>query len=176
MRKVILSIAMSLDGYIADPAGGVGWLAGDGSEPGHAGSFSRFIETVDTVVLGWNTYRQIVTELSTGKWVYEGKTRYVITHRRERSAEEIVFTDQEPQDLIDALKAMPGGDIWVCGGAGIANQLISCRKMDRYHITVIPTLLGDGIRLFARQLHKEDLRLLSVERYNGMVDLIYEPR
>ena len=175
MEKSNFNIAMSLDGYIADPAGGVGYFRrrfGTGARR----LFSRFIETVDTVDLGWNTYRQIVAELSPGKWVYEGKNQLCDHPPAGKVRGRDRFTDQEPQNLIDALKAMPGGDIWVCGGAGIAHQLISCRKMDRYHITVIPTLLGDGIRLFARQLRKEDLRLLSVERYNGMVDLIYEPR
>ena len=38
MRKVILYIAVSLDGYIADSRGGVDWISGDGSEPDRPGS------------------------------------------------------------------------------------------------------------------------------------------
>jgi hypothetical protein len=51
MRKVILYIAMSLDGYIADKIGGVDFLVGDGSEPDNIGSYSSFIETVDTIIM-----------------------------------------------------------------------------------------------------------------------------
>ena len=53
--------AVSLDRHIADADGGAGWLAGEGSD---TDSFSRFIEIIDTLVLGYNTYHQIVTELS----------------------------------------------------------------------------------------------------------------
>lgn len=73
MRKVILYIAMSIDGYIADEKGGVDWLAGDGSDKDNQGSFPRFIETVDIVILGYKTYYQIVTELSPDSWAYLGK-------------------------------------------------------------------------------------------------------
>ena len=42
MGKSVLYLAMSVDGYIADEGGGVGWLAGDGSEPDAPGSFPVF--------------------------------------------------------------------------------------------------------------------------------------
>ena len=81
MRNVILYIAMSLDGYLADANGGVAWLDGDGSDSLHPGSYEAFSETVDTVLMGYRTYRQIVTELSPETWPYCGKTTYVWTHR-----------------------------------------------------------------------------------------------
>lgn len=83
MGKIILYLAMSVDGYIADEQGGVGWLGGDGSEPDAPGSYPAFYETVDTMVMGWTTYRQIVTELSPDSWPYEGRPCYVVTHRQE---------------------------------------------------------------------------------------------
>ena len=73
MRKAILYIAMSLDGYIADARGGVDWLTGDGSEPEHEGSYPAFYNAVDTVIMGHTTYRQITCELSPGHWVYGDK-------------------------------------------------------------------------------------------------------
>ena len=93
MCKVILYIAMSLDGYIADRDGGVAWLDGDGSDCGHPGSYPDFIQTVDTVVLGYRTYHQIISELSPENWVYRGLKSYVFTHRKLLSTEEILFTD-----------------------------------------------------------------------------------
>ncbi len=75
MRKTILYIAMSLDGYIADRDGGVAWLAGDGSSPDHPGSYPRFYESIDTVILGYATYRQIVTELFPDGWIYQGENQ-----------------------------------------------------------------------------------------------------
>ena len=74
MRRIILFIAMSLDGYIADEKGGVDWLSDIQTEENGENSYSHFIKEIDTVVTGWNTYHQIVTELSPGEWVYKGLT------------------------------------------------------------------------------------------------------
>ena len=176
MRKTILYIAMSLDGYIADRDGGVAWLAGDGSSPDHPGSYPRFYESIDTVILGYATYRQIVTELFPDGWIYQGTTSYVLTHRRERPAGDVIFTDEEIAGLITRLKAAEGRDIWICGGADIVNQLIDRRLIDRYHLTIIPTILGSGLRLFGTRDEEQRLRLVSTETYNGMTDLVFEPR
>ena len=81
MREVILYIAMSLDGYIADAQGGVDWLGGHGEPEEGMESYSRLLQRIDTVVMGWNTYHQVTTQLSPDRWVYEGLHTYVITHR-----------------------------------------------------------------------------------------------
>lgn len=176
MREVILYSAMSLDGYLADTSGGVAWLDGDGSDRTQLGSYEAFSKTVDTVLMGYRTYRQIVTELSPEAWPYRGKTTYVFTHRQLTAAEDIVFTAQSPAELIAALKAQPGQDIWVCGGAHVVQQLLACNLLDKLFITVVPTLLGSGIRLFARQERELPLKLISTECYNGMAELRYQRR
>ena len=68
MKKVILFIAMSLDGYIADKHGGVSWLNGEDKNIESADTYTDFIKHIDTVIMGWNTYEQIVTELSPKQW------------------------------------------------------------------------------------------------------------
>lgn len=176
MRKAVLYIAVSLDGYLADEQGGVSWLQGDGSDPQAAGSYEAFLDTIDTVVLGGKTYRQIVTELSPGVWVYPGKRSYVITRQPQRDTEEIVFTRCAPAQLVAELKAQPGKDIWICGGASLVQQLIAADLVDRFCITVMPVLLGKGIPLFAQSPNALCLKLISTQSYNGMVDLVYERR
>ncbi len=61
MRKIVLFIAMSLDGYIADRNGNVDWLNGQNEKEETMDVYSDFIKDVDTVVMGWNTYYQVVT-------------------------------------------------------------------------------------------------------------------
>ena len=61
MREVILYIAMSLDGYIADAQGSVDWLGGHGEPEEGMESYSRLLQRIDTVVMGWNTYHQVTT-------------------------------------------------------------------------------------------------------------------
>ena len=73
MRRIVLYIAMSLDGYLADPAGGVDWLTGQDPSWEGDGGYSDFVRTVDTVILGRRTYDQITTQLSPSAWPYEGQ-------------------------------------------------------------------------------------------------------
>ena len=164
---------MSLDGYIADVDGGVAWLDGDGSD---TDSFSKFIKTIDTVILGYRTYHQIVTELSPDDWVYHGKKSYVITHRDIESTDEIIFTNKDVCELVKELKALDGKDIWICGGAIVANELMKFNLIDKYQISIIPIILGDGIRLFDSQMSGIKLTLKSCTSNNGTAELIYEPK
>lgn len=176
MRKISLFIAMSLDGYIADSKGGVGWLEGQGSDNENIDAYSEFVKDIDTILMGWNTYHQIVTELSPKEWIYGDFTTYVITHNKQISSEKIRFTNINPVELIKRLKEEDGKDIWICGGANLVQQLVNEDLIDCYYITVIPTLLGSGIRLFENIKHEIKLKLLNTQSYNGMTDLIYTRR
>lgn len=173
MRKISLFIAMSLDGYIADSKGGVDWLKGQGNDNENIDTYSEFVKNIDTILMGMNTYHKIVTELSPKEWVYNDFTTYVITHNEHTSSEKIRFVNISPVDLVNRLKEENGKDIWICGGANLIRQLVNENLIDCYYITVIPTLLGSGIRLFENGKHEIKLRLLRTQSYNGMTDLIY---
>ena len=56
------------------------------------------------------------------------------------------------------------------------NPTVRADIIDCYYITVIPTILGSGIRLFEKADHEIKLRLLKTQSYNGMMDLIYAKR
>jgi dihydrofolate reductase len=177
MRKVVLFIAMSLDGYIASPDGGIDWLAGEDAASSDSGSYERFVAGVSDVVMGYNTYHQLTTELMPGAWPYAAQRSFVLTHRKDAAPQEgVTFTDEPLEQLIARLKAEQGGEIWICGGASVANQCMRAGLVDRYHINVIPVLRGAGIRLFEGLAEQVPLTLLSTEHYNGIVDLVYAPR
>lgn len=177
MRKVTLFIAASLDGYIADQKGSVAWL--EGQDPGGEmiDSYSEFIRDIDTVIMGWNTYDQVATELSPEEWVYKGLQSYVITHRECADTEDIKFVDRNVCELVDALRHESGKKgIWICGGASIAQQLMGENLIDSFYISVIPTILGKGIRLFGESDKEIKLKLVKTQNYNGITDLVYERR
>ena len=176
VKKVSLFIAMSLDGYIADSEGGVSWLTGQGDDSENIDSYSEFVKDIDTILMGRNTYHQLVTELSPDVWVYDDFITYVITHEEDVSSEKIIFANENPGDLIKKLKKQHGKGIWVCGGADIVQQLVNENLIDIYYITVIPTILGSGIRLFENGKNEIKLKLLHTQTYNGMIDLIYTRR
>lgn len=98
-EKINLFIAMSLDGYIADNNGGVDWLVGQGDDD-TIDAYSVFIKEMDTVIMGWNTYHQIITELSPNEWIYGDLTTYVLTHSKHTSSAKIRFTDEDPIQLV----------------------------------------------------------------------------
>lgn len=176
MKKISLFIAMSLDGYIADSRGGVDWLQGQGNDAENMDSYAAFAQTVDTVFMGWRTYHQIVTQLSPQEWPYPEFTTYVFTHRPQTSSEKIRFVNEDPVQLAKRLREEDGTGIWICGGADLAGQFVNADLIDEYTITVIPTLLGSGVRLFERAEHEIKLKLLHTRSYNGMTDLVYTRR
>ncbi|MCI8341671.1 MAG: dihydrofolate reductase [Firmicutes bacterium] len=174
MRKVVLFIAMSLDGYIADSDGGVDWLNGHDECADDSGTYQEFIKNVDTVVMGWNTYRQVAEELSPQKWIYSDLTSYVFTHKNVLSEEKIIFTNENPCHVVKRLMNKNGKNIWICGGANVVHQLMLENLIDVYHISIIPTVLGSGIRLFGNFENELKLRLIKTESYDGITDLVYE--
>lgn len=176
MRKTVLYIAMSLDGYIADQSGGVEWLAGENPEDNETDTYSEFIKDVDTVIMGWNTYEQIVTELSPDTWVYAGLTSYVMTHQEAEEKKDVIFTQEDPCTLIEELRKKEGKKIWICGGANLIQQLMKEDMIDEYDISVIPTVLGKGIRLFGDHGKEIKLKLRGTQTYNGITELVYERR
>lgn len=176
MRKVSLFIAMSLDGYIAGKDGNINWLHGQDPDQEDMVSYFEFIKDVDTVIMGWNTYHQIITELSPEEWMYKDLTSYVITHKILPATKNIKFENENVCELVKALKRKAGKDIWICGGASVIHPLIRDNLIDKFHISIIPTILGEGIRLFEITDKEIKLKLMKTQNYNGITDLIYEYR
>lgn len=103
-------------------------------------------------------------------------TSYIITHTPKQSTDKIRFTDERPCQLINRLKNEIGKDIWICGGASIVKQLMRADLIEQYYINVIPTILGNGIRLFDTLEKELKLKLIKTRSYNGITDLVYERR
>ena len=104
MRKAVLFIAMSLDGYIADRDGKMDWLMGQDNDAETTDSYADFEKNIDTVIMGWKTYHQVATELSPEQWVYENLQSYVLTHRDCPSTNNITFTSIDPCSLVKKTK------------------------------------------------------------------------
>lgn len=174
MKNVVLYIASSLDGYIADTNYSVDWIQGQDESIELLDTYTPFFNTIDTVIMGKRTYDQIIKELSPDKWPYSGTLTYVFTHESIGAKDDIIFTQENPSQLVNRLKRDNGKDIWICGGADIINQLMGDNMIDIFHITTIPVILGGGIKLFERTGRKLYLELIDTQEYNGIIEAIYK--
>lgn len=176
MSKIVLYIALSLDGYIADGDGGIAWLGGQDESYQSDYGYSDFVSGIDTVIMGYTTYHQVATELSPEKWVYEGMISYVLTHQQMTDTDEIKFINQPVHELVASLKQQDRKAVWICGGANIINQFIELDLIDEYHLSIMPILLGNGIRLFEKYENRIPLELISTSSENGVLDCVYHRR
>jgi dihydrofolate reductase len=175
-RKIVLYIAMSLDGYIARSNGEVDWLSGHGEVSEVDNGYEEFYNTIDTVVMGRTTYEQVVNELSPDVWVYEGKKCYVFTKKEYAANEKVEFTSENITDFITNIKKGLGRDIWLVGGGKLIHEFVKKNLIDKYVITVIPTILGEGIPLFIKENPEIKLKLIETKNVDGMVELTYVRR
>lgn len=175
-RKVILYIAQSLDGFISDSKGSVNWILGNEENYDSDYGYETFIQEVDTVILGANTYKQIINELSPDKWVYENLQSYVLTNETIKDTSNIKYVKTSIKELINKLRQENGKHIWICGGANLVNQCVKENLIDEYQITTVPVILGSGIRLFGGNSNQIRLELKDTKEENGLIMGIYEKK
>lgn len=169
LKKVVLFIATSLDGFIARPDGGIDWLFSDADY-----GYAAFFDSIDTVVMGRKTYE---LSLSFGPpYVYQGKTSYVFSRTRAGAKDENAeFIAGSPKDFIRSLQAHAGKDIWLVGGAELVRDFLVDDLIDEFIISIHPVILGSGIPLFPAPGHELSLTLKdSISFESGLVQLRYD--
>jgi dihydrofolate reductase len=171
-RKVVLYISMSLDGYIATKGNSLEFLSIVEQE-GEDYGYSNFVKSVDTVIIGRKTYDKVI-ELGY-EYPHTDKDVFIITRTERPSIGNFKFFTGELTQLVKSLKNQSGKNIYCDGGAEIANQLMQNNLVDEYIISVIPILLGDGIKLFQEGRPKQKIQLVSVDQFDkGLTQLHYK--
>ena len=170
MRKVVLFIASSLDGFIARTSGEVDWLFTD-QDYGYA----DFLAGVDTVLMGRRTYEQV---LSFGEYPYKRIQGFVFSRTRKEDLDEnVIFIQDDPAGFVEGLKRHTGKIIWLVGGSQIIRSVMSRDLIDEFVISVHPIILGDGIPLFHSPLPMRKLSLQHCRSFDtGLVQLTYVSR
>ncbi len=170
-RKLCLFIAMSLDGYIAKPNGDISFLD-EMNQEGEDYGYKAYIEMVDTVLLGRKTYDKI---LSMGMENHYGERDvYVISRTPRKNSGNVTFYSGDIKKLVTALKSKHGKNIYCDGGAETIQQLLNADLVDEMTISIIPILLGEGIRLFNGDYPEKKLQLVRCQKFEkGLVQLHY---
>lgn len=170
-RKLILYIAMSLDGYIAKKDDNIDFLS-IVETPNEDFGYSDFLQNIDTVIWGRKTFDKV---LSFGNGVpHKDKKVYVISKSKQETIEHAEYASNAVE-LVKTLKLKTGKDIYCDGGAEIVYELLNHRLFDRIIISVIPHFLGDGIKLFKENNLEQKLQFKrSVSYPSGLVQLWYD--
>lgn len=163
---------MSLDGYIAKDDGDISFLSVVQS-PEEDYGYGEFLKTVDTVIIGRKTYDKILT-FGVG-FPYHDRKCYVISRHKQGSDKDVEFYNGDIRQLIATLQSKDGKDIFIDGRAEIVFELMKQNLIDKYIISIIPHLLGNGISLFKLSRNEQKLKLIhSITFPGGLVQLWYE--
>jgi dihydrofolate reductase len=169
MRKIVYSVAMSLDGYLAGPNGEADWIVMD-PEIDFTGMMARF----DTILMGRRTFKA-AQALGDGPPMPGVATVVVSRTLRQEDHPGLTIIAEDVGGAVSRLRAGPGKDIWLFGGGSLFRSLLDLGLVDTIEVGVIPVLLGGGIPLLPPRSQRTTLRLVSSKAYKatGTVGLEY---
>jgi len=177
MRRIIVEVAISADGYIARADGSVDWL----DRPQAAGDYdmAKFYKSIDTVLWGRKTYDMAVGFQKRGivSSAFDPALKHYAFSRRppKKPAPGVQFVTEPISTFAKRLRRAPGKDIWMMGGAGIIGAFLDAGQIDRFVMKVIPTFIGEGIPLMGPKRRTIPLKLRSTRRFSdGVVELQYD--
>ncbi|ULT22780.1 MULTISPECIES: dihydrofolate reductase family protein [Sphingobacterium] len=177
MRKIILDLAMTLDGFIEGSNGEIDWCIMDDDM-----DFDGFLAGIDTIFYGrvsydtWGNFQpdSSANETETNLWKnVHAKKKYVFSHQP-RQDPGAIFISEDIQQRVSAIKQQEGKDIWLYGGASLIKTFIQSNLVDIYRISVHPIVLGKGKPLFEDLSERLYLKLVESRAFkSGVVQLIY---
>ena len=180
MRKIIVYIATSADGFISRSDGSVDWL--DRPRPKGNYGMDAFYKTIDTTLWGRKTYDMALDFQKKGVsgTAFDTSVKnYVFTRTTPQSPPPpgVEFVAEPIKPFATRLRRKEGKHIWMMGGAGIIASFLDEGEIDEFMIHVIPKFIGEGIPLIAPARRTVPLKLLSSTKFtDGVVELHYAVR
>lgn len=171
MTKTILYIATSLDGFVAGKNDDISWLF---SYNDVDYGFDEFFSHIGAIIQGRRSYE---VEMQHGWETPHLVPTFVLSHNMPEKApkrSDVVFTNEDIAEVLIKAKKLTGKHIWIEGGANVAQQFLRRELTDELVLSLVPVILGDGVRLFDKIQKQIDLSLIGVKRFDkGLVQLIY---
>jgi dihydrofolate reductase len=179
--RVTIHMAASVDGFVARTDGSVDWLETSddysGGETLDARVVEAFLKTIDCYVMGSRTYETALAFEAKGLgWPYGDKPTFVLTHRvLSRVRDSVEFCAGDLAELVNGRLRTAFGTIWIAGGGQVAAECLRRGLADEIRYSILPILIGDGIRFFGTLEEDVALHLAEAKVYrSGMVDLCYQ--
>lgn len=181
MRKVIVSIFVSLDGYIADDNGELNWTKHDAEMEQYS---LNILRATGTMLLGRKTYELFVSYWPTADEPGSNELNMMDKVVFSRTLDKVAWGEWGKVRLVKdniteevaRLKAQPGKDMVIFAGAGIISTFRKLDLIDEYRLLLHPVVLGSGKPLFEAVDQPFNLKLLRTEPLqDGVVLLTYQP-
>jgi len=188
MRKLVLFLHASLDGFVEGPNGkmDIGYISYDADLEKHA---KEILSTADTVIWGRGTYQMMHSY-----WSSVPSNPSASQHERDHAewiekTAKIVFSTtlenvewnnsrlvkEDVEEEIKNLKQQPGKDMVILGSPRFAHYLMQLDLIDEYKITVSPVLIGSGLPLFQGIKEKINLKLIENKTFDsGAIGIVYQ--
>lgn len=179
-RKIILDLAVTLDGFIEGPKGEVDWCIMDPDM-----GFNDFLNNIDTILYGrksydlWGQYLPEDGVSDTEKEIWKlvhSKKKYVFSKTATKEYPGANLISSNIIDEVNKIKNQPGKDIWLYGGASLITTFMNLGLIDEFRLSIHPVILGEGKPLFIGIKKRLDLKLVYTKKFSsGVVQLCYHP-
>ena len=169
MRKIVLQLAVSLDGYIEGPNGEFDWCFTDQDY-----GMSAFFKRIDSTFMGRKTYELALAMQDEAPPGFPKFKEYVFSNTLTEVKEEVILINGDIKKKVEKIKKEKGKDIWLFGGAELISLLMNLHLVDEIILAVHPVILGSGKALFSEIKERTWLTLTDHKIYpNGLAFLMY---
>lgn len=171
MNRAVLYIAISLDGFVAGPNDDISWLFRYNDVDY---GYNEFFSGIGAIIQGRRAYE---VEVKQGWENVHPVPTFVLSHHppeRKPQHGNVVFTDEDISEVLKKAKQLTSKDVWIEGGANVAQQFLDRDLIDEIVLSIVPVILGDGIPLFGKTDKPIELLLSEVRQFDkGLVQLVY---
>lgn len=166
MRKILLNLAVSLDGFVEDANGAFDWCFTDQDY-----GMTAFLAGVDAILFGRKSYEVMLKLDPNG---FSDKARYVFSNSLEAAADGYELVRGDLAEAVQKIRSQAGKDIWLFGGSLLVQSMMRAKLVDEMLISVHPILLGAGKPLFLETNERVPLKFVEAIPYSsGLVQLRY---
>ena len=180
MRKVILNLAITLDGYIEGEHGELDWLVRD-AQIDFGDILQDILSDKDIIFYGRVSYdkwgnsepdEHASQKMKEAYKLLHSKQKYVFSKTKKGDHTNAVFIHSNIKESVLAVKEQPGKNIWLYGGAKIITTFLNLDLIDEYRLAVHPVILGKGKPLFQNIEDRHKLTLIDAKGYPSGVTLL----